>query len=113
QMLAIFAGKARSSFSHFSRRAFMSVLTGITPVERRAFLSAAEHARIGRVWMVEEGLAAALGAGVRADDTRAAAVVNVGGGTTSITVVARGDIVHATAERIGSSDVNSAIITHV
>ena len=113
QMLAIFAGRARSSFSQFSRRAFMSVLTGITPVERRAFLSASEHARIGRVWMVEEGLAAALGAGVSADDTHAAAVINVGGGTTSITVVARGDIVHATAERIGSSDVNTAIINHV
>ena len=113
EMLAIFAGRARSSLSHFSRRAFMSVLTGITQVERRAFMSAAEHARIGRVWMVEEGLAAALGAGVRANDPHGAAVVNVGGGSTSITVVARGEIVHATAERIGSSDVNTAIINHV
>src|SRR5436309_5781394 len=49
QLLALFAGRARSSFSHFSRRALMSVLTGITPVERRALLGAAEHARIGRV----------------------------------------------------------------
>ena len=40
QMLALFAGRARSSFSHFSRRALMSVPTGITPVQRRALLGA-------------------------------------------------------------------------
>jgi rod shape-determining protein MreB len=113
QMLALFAGRARSSFSRFSRRALMSVVTGVTPVERRALLGAAEHARIGRVWMIEEGLAAALGAGVRVDDLHASAIVNVGGGTTSVTVVANGAIVHAAAERIGSSDVNAAIINHV
>ncbi len=46
----------------------MSVLSGVTQVEERALLSAAEHARIGRVVMIEEGLAAAFGAGVRVDD---------------------------------------------
>lgn len=113
QMLALFAHRARSSFSHFSRRALISVPTGITPVERRALLGAAEHARIGRVWMIEEGLAAALGAGVSMDYPHASAIVNVGGGSTSITVVANGAIVHATAERIGISDVNVAIINHI
>jgi len=113
QMLALFAGRARSSFSHFSRRALMSVLSGITPVERRALLGAAEHARIGRVWMIEEGLAAALGSGVTVDDPHASAVANVGGGTTSVTVVANGSIVHATAERIGTSNINTAIINHI
>lgn len=113
QMLAHFAHSARSSFSHFSRRALMSVPTGLTHVERRALLDAAQHAKIGRVWMIEEGLAAALGAGVKLDEQRASAVVNVGGGTTSVTIVANGDIVHATAERIGSSNVNAAIIHHV
>jgi rod shape-determining protein MreB len=60
QMLAHFARSARSSFSHFSRRALMSVLSALTPVERRALLSAAEHARIGRrssrgVWLGSQG----------------------------------------------------------
>jgi rod shape-determining protein MreB len=113
QMLAVFAGRARSGSSAFSRRALISVLTGMTPVERRALLGAAEHARIGRVWMIEEGLAAAFGAGVRVDDPHASAVVNVGAGTTSVTIVANGAIVHATAERIGTSNVNAAIINHV
>ena len=113
QMLSHFARKARSSFSHFTRRAFISVLAGITAVERRALMSAAEHARIGRVWMIEEGLAAAFGTGVSPTEPRASAIVNIGGGTTSVVVVANGAIVHASAERIGGSHINAAIINHV
>lgn len=113
EMLAHFVRKARSGISYLSRRALMSVISGITTVERRALLAAAEHARIGRVCMIEEGLAAAFGAGVKVDDRRATAVVDVGGGTTNFAVVASGAIVHARAERIGGSDINAAIIDHV
>ena len=113
QMLALFAASARSSFSHFSRHALMSVPTSITPVERRALLGAAEHARIGRVWMIEEGLAAALGAGVKLEDAHASAIVNVGGVNTSVTVVANGNVVHAKAERIGTSQIDTTIMNHV
>jgi rod shape-determining protein MreB len=112
-MLNHFVREARSGVSHFSRRAVMSVLSGVTQVEQRALLAAADYARIGRVYMVEEGLAAAFGAGVKFDDQHASAVVDIGGGTTNIAVVAHGTIVHARAERIGSSDVNAAIIDHV
>lgn len=113
QMLAYFVRKARGGFSYFSRRALMNVYPGVTQVERRALLGAAEHARIGRVAMIEEGLAAAFGGGVRVDDPRASAVVNIGGGTTSVAIVANGAIVHWRAERIGSWDINAAIIDHV
>src|SRR5437773_3791706 len=58
-----FVREARSGISHFSHRAIMSVLSGVTQVERRALLTAAEQAHIGRVYMVEKGLAAAIGAG--------------------------------------------------
>ena len=113
QMLAYFVRKARSGVSYFSRRALMSVYPGVTQVERRALLSAAEHARIGRVFMMEEGLAAAFGAGVRIDDTHASAVVDIGSGTTNVAIVASGATIHAHSERIGSSDINAAIINHV
>lgn len=113
EMLAHFVRKARSGVSYFSRRALMSLYPGVTHVERRALLSAAEHARIGRVFMMEEGLAAALGAGVKIDDPQASAVVDIGSGTTNVAIVANGAIVHARSERIGSSDINAAIIDHV
>src|ERR687886_1806854 len=80
RMLDQFVRRARSGFSHFSRRAIMSVLSGITQVEQRALLAAAEQAHIGRVYMVEEGLAAAIGAGVSVEDKKASAGVDIGGG---------------------------------
>ena len=112
-MLAHFVRKARSGVSYFSRRALMSVLSGVTQVEQRALLSAAEEARIGRVCMIEEGLAAAFGSGVRVDDPHASAVADIGGATTNIAIVANGSIVNARAERIGSWNINAAIIDHV
>jgi rod shape-determining protein MreB len=112
-MLAHFVREARGGISHFSRRAMMSVLSDVTPVEQRALLSAAEHARISRVYMVEEGLAAALGSGIKADEQHAAAVVDIGGGTTNIAVVANGTIVHSRAERLGSMDINAALVDHI
>src|SRR5256885_16698477 len=78
-MLSHFVRKARSGISHFSRRAIMSVLSGVTQVEQRALITAAEQAGIGRVCMIENGLAAALGSGVKIEDTRASAVVDLGG----------------------------------
>lgn len=113
EMLSHFVGKARSGFSYFSRRALMSVFADVTQVEQRALLSAAQHAHIGRVCMIEEGLAAAFGAGVRADDPRGSAVVDIGAGTTNVAIVASGKIVCSRAERIGSGSIDAAIINHV
>lgn len=109
-MLDHFVKEARSGVSHFSRRAIMSVLSGVTQVEQRALLTAAEQARIGRVYMVEEGLAAALGAGVAIDDPHASAVVDIGAGTTNVAAIVNGNIIASRAERIGSSDIDAAIM---
>lgn len=109
-MLDHFVQEARSGISHFSRRAIMSVLSGITQVEQRALLSAAEQAHIGRVYMVEEGLAAAIGAGVPVDDPHASAVVDIGGGTTNVAAIVNGTIIASRAERVGSSDIDAAIM---
>ncbi len=109
-MLDHFVKQARSGVSQFSRRAIMSVLSGVTQVEQRALLTAAEEARIGRVYMVEEGLAAAIGAGVPVDDAHASAVVDIGGGTTNVAAIVHGAIIASRAERVGSSDIDAAII---
>jgi rod shape-determining protein MreB len=110
KLLDHFVRQARSGVSHFSRRAVMGVLSGVTHVEQRALLTAAEHAHIGRIYMVEEGLAAAIGAGVDIEDARASAVVDIGGDTTNIAIVALGQIVYARAERIGSNNIDTAIM---
>jgi rod shape-determining protein MreB len=109
-MLDHFVREARSGLSHFSRRAIMSVLSDVTQVEQRALLSAAEEARISRVYMIEEGQAAAIGAGVPLNDEHAAAVVDIGGGTTNVAAIISGSIIASRAERTGSSDIDLAIM---
>jgi len=109
-MLDHFVREARSGISHFSRRAIMSVLSEVTQVEQRALLSAAEEARISRVYMIEEGQAAAIGAGVPLNDEHASAVVDIGGGTTNVAAIVSGSIIASRAERIGSSDIDAAIM---
>jgi len=109
-MLDHFVREARSGISHFSRRAIMSVLSEVTQVEQRALLSAAEEARISRVYMIEEGQAAAIGAGVPITDEHASAVVDIGGGTTNVATIVSGSIIASRAERIGSSDIDAAIM---
>ena len=113
RMLDYFVRKARSGFSHFSRRALLSVLSGMTQVEQRAMMSAATAAHIGRVYMVEEGLASAIGAGVSVDDKHASAVYDIGGGSTNFAVVARGQIVYAQSERVGSTDIDEAVVNRL
>ena len=109
-LLDHFVREARSGISHFSRRAIMSVLSEVTQVEQRALLSAAEEARISRVYMIEEGQAAAIGAGVPISDEHASAVVDMGGGTTNVATIVSGSIIASRAERIGSSDIDAAIM---
>jgi rod shape-determining protein MreB len=109
-MLDQFVKAARKGSSHFSRRAIMSVLSEVTQVEQRALLAAAEEARISKVYMIEEGLAAAIGAGVPVNDEHAAAVVDVGGGTTNVAAIIAGSIIASRAERLGSSDIDLAIM---
>lgn len=113
EMLTQLIRKARRGHSHFSRRAVISVLSGMSQVEQRALLDVAEQARIGRVWMIEEGLASALGAGIKPTDSGVAAIVDIGGGVTNVAVVSRGAIIHSRGERIGSSDINAALSDYI
>ena len=113
KMLAHFVRKAKSGGSQVSLQAVMSMLSDVTHVEQRAMLNAAEEAHIGKVYMMEEGLAAAFGAGVVSSDKRASAVIDFGAGTTNIAVVAKGTVVHSRSERIGSNEINVALAGHL
>ena len=113
KMLAHFVKKAKTGGSNISIQAVMSMVSDVTHVEQRALFNAAEDAHIGKVFMMEEGLAAAFGAGVTPSDKRATAIVDFGAGTTNIAIVAKGTIVHSTSERFGSNSINEALATHL
>ena len=113
KMLAHFVKKAKTGGSNISISAIMSMVSDVTHVEQRALLHAADDAGIGRVFMMEEGLAAAFGAGVLPSDKRATAIVDIGAGTTNIAIIAKGSVVHSTSERYGSNAINDAIATHL
>jgi len=113
KMLAHFVKKAKTGGSNISLQAVMSMVSDVTHVEQRALLNAAEEAGIGKVFMMEEGLAAAFGAGVVPTDKRASAIVDIGAGTTNIAIVAKGAIVHSVSDRYGSNAINETLATHI
>jgi rod shape-determining protein MreB len=113
KMLAHFVKQAKSGGSSISIQAVMSMTSDVTHVEQRALFNAAEDAHIGKVFMMEEGLAAAFGAGVLPTDKRASAIVDIGAGTTNIAIVAKGTIVHSTSDRLGSNAINESLATHL
>jgi rod shape-determining protein MreB len=113
KMLAHFVKKAKSGGSNITIHAVMSMVSDVTQVEQRALINAADEAGIGRVFMMEEGLAAAFGAGVSPTDKRASAIVDIGAGTTNIAIVAKGAVVHSTSERYGSGAINESLATHL
>ncbi len=113
KMLKHFVKKAKSGGSQVSLQAVMSMNSDVTHVEQRALINAAEEAHIGKVYMMEEGLAAAFGAGVTERDKRASAIIDLGAGTTNIAIVARGSIVNSHSERIGGDQINLALTRHI
>lgn len=113
KMLAHFVKNAKSGGSSISVQAVMSMTSDVTHVEQRALFNAAEEAHIGKVYMMEEGLAAAFGAGVLPSDRRASAIVDIGAATTNIAIVAKGTIVHSTSERIGSNAINESLTLYL
>jgi len=113
KMLAHFVKKAKTGGSNISLQAVMSMVSDVTHVEQRALHNAADEAGIKRVYMMEEGLAAAFGAGVLPTDKRAAAIVDIGAGTTNIAIIAKGSVVHSTSERYGSQEINESLATHL
>ena len=113
KMLANFVKKARSGGSNIALSAIMSMPSDVTHVEQRAVSNAAEEAGIGKVFMMEEGLAAAFGAGVLPTDKRASAIVDIGAGTTNIAIIAKGSIVHSASDRFGSNEINAVLATHL
>ena len=100
--------------SVFSRvRMVVCIPAGVTEVERRAVYDAAKQAGATEVDLVEEPMAAAVGAGLPVWDAAGSMVVDVGGGTSEVAVISLGDIVTAQAIRVAGDDLDEAIINYV
>jgi rod shape-determining protein MreB len=112
-MLQRFIRKARGGRGHLSRRVIIGVPGSATEVERNAVREAAHGAGAGRVYLVEEGLAAAHGAGINLSEAHANMVVDIGGGTTGVTVVAHSGVIFSQSERIGGGDLDEAVLLMV
>lgn len=108
QMLRHFIGRVhRSRFAH--PRLIMCAPSGITDVERRALTEASMAAGARSVHLIEEPLAAAIGAGLPIDEPRASVVVDIGGGTSEVAVISLGGIVVARSLRVGGYDFDEVI----
>jgi rod shape-determining protein MreB len=113
EMLKKFVRKARGGRARFSRRIIQSVPSGITSVERFAVQRVVEGVGASRAYLVDEGLAAALGAKLPVAEMHASMVVDMGGATTSIAVIAKAGIVESETLRIGGLDMDQAIAAFV
>ncbi|MGH9065557.1 MAG: rod shape-determining protein [Acidimicrobiales bacterium] len=104
----------RAGVSRFNRpRVLICVPSAITEVERRAVEEAARRAGAAGAYLIEQPLAAAIGAGLPIHEPLGNMVVDVGGGTTEVAVISLGGVVALQAIRTGSFDIDSAIQTYV
>ncbi len=109
QMIRYFIRKSLPS--RFPRpRIAICVPTGITEVEKRAVRDAAEHAGAREVYLVEEPMAAAIGLGLPVQQPVGNMIIDIGGGTTEIAVIAMYGIVNSISIRIGGDEMNESII---
>ncbi len=112
-MLRQFIARARSMLGFRRPRILVCVPAGATPLERRAVYETALSAGARRVHLIEEPVAAALGAGLPVDGAQAFMVVDVGGGTTDVAVLAEGRIVQARSLKVAGNAMDEAIVRHV
>ncbi|WP_438293828.1 rod shape-determining protein [Streptomyces sp. HUAS TT7] len=94
-------------------RMVVCVPSGVTPVERRAIVHAAQRSGAKAVHLIEEPMAAAIGAGLPVAEPRGSMVVDIGGGTTEVAVISLGGIVTAQSLRVGGDRLDTAISDYV
>jgi rod shape-determining protein MreB len=114
KMIRYFINKARnrSAFIQLQPRAVIGVPSGITEVEKRAVRESAEQAGAREVFLIEEPMAAAIGANIQVNEPAGNMIVDIGGGTTEVAVISLGGLVVANSIRTGGDEMDEAIIQY-
>jgi len=108
-MIRAFIRQVSSSFMN-ARRIVVAVPSGITEVEKRAVRDSAEHAGAKEVHLIAEPMSAAIGIGIDVDAPMGCMIIDIGGGTTEIAVIALSGIVNEESIRIAGDEMNNAIM---
>lgn len=112
-MLRYFIDKVSGRIRLFKPDIMVAVPAGITSTERRAVIDACLQAGGRRAYIIKEPLAAALGAGIPIAATSGHMVIDIGGGTTEVAVIALGDIVTTTSVRVAGNKIDQAITDYI
>jgi len=113
EMIKYFIRKVHNRRSFASPMVIICVPSGSTAVERRAIQESAESAGARRVLLIEEPMAAAIGAGLPVTEPTGSMVVDIGGGTTEVAVLSLGGIVYSRSVRVGGDKMDEAIIGYL
>lgn len=113
KMLRYFIAKAHKRKRLVRPRIIVCIPSGVTEVEKRAVREAAESAGAREAYLIEEPMAAAIGAGLPVHEATGNMVVDIGGGTTEVAVISLGGIVTKDSIRIGGDELDEAIIHHI
>lgn len=113
EMIKHFIQKVHNRRSFAAPQIIICVPSGSTAVERRAIQESAESAGGRRVFLIEEPMAAAIGAGLPVTEPTGSMIVDIGGGTTEVAVLSLGGIVYATSVRVGGDKMDEAIISYI
>ena len=112
-MLKYFIRKAMNTSSFVRPRVVVGVPSGVTEVEKRAVIDAAQQAGAREAYLIEEPMAAAIGSGLPVEEATGNMVVDIGGGTTEIAVISLGGIVTSRSIRIGGDEMDNSIVLHI
>ncbi len=113
EMIAAFI-KRTTKRSPFARiRVLICIPSGVTEVERKAVYDAAKSAGAKYVSLIEEPMAAAIGAGLPVSEATGSMVVDIGGGTSEVAVISLGDVVTANSARVAGDNFDEAIISYI
>src|ERR1700691_5753531 len=112
-MLRYFIARAHNRRTLVKPRIIICVPFGITEVEKRAVNESAESAGAGEVYLIEEPMPAAIGAGLPITEPSGNMVVDIGGGTTEVAVISLAGIVYSQSVRVGGDKMDEAIIQHI